>query len=388
MDLSVLSTHSRLRGIGRYVRDLGLALDALGPAQRGFELRALTDVGGMWSPAVTAAGVTAAISAFDAAALARPHRPWAQRMRARLPRASRTFDHGLLHLGNPDATPRRALALPTVPTCHDLIPLRYPKEYLRRIWDGFEVRRRFEAQRYRAAAHVLAVSRVAADDLVRFLELPADRITVVYNGIDLERWSSPPGPQDEAVLDKHGLRDAPFALYVGAGDWRKNAHRMLQALVHARRQPGASDLRLVWAGHLSREHVRNLGLWVEELGLEGAVHHLDYVPDEDLESLYRQARLTVLVSLAEGFGYPIVEAMAAGCPVVTSQGTSTEEISGDAAIIVDPLDVDAIGEALAVLTRDDPERARLGARGRQQAQRFRREVMAETTAAVFRQILR
>ncbi|MEL6183220.1 MAG: hypothetical protein AAFU79_01255 [Myxococcota bacterium] len=143
MDLSVLSTHSRLRGIGRYVRDLGLALDALGPAQRGFELRALTDVGGMWSPAVTAAGVTAAISAFDAAALARPHRPWAQRMRARLPRASRTFDHGLLHLGNPDATPRRALALPTVPTCHDLIPLRYPKEYLRRIWDGFEVRRRF-----------------------------------------------------------------------------------------------------------------------------------------------------------------------------------------------------------------------------------------------------
>lgn len=387
IDLSVLSTLTRFRGIGRYVRDLALALDGLEPEVRGFELQALTDVGRWWSRPSTARNVSATVAGFDASRRSGPHRPWARRMRARLPKVSRSLPCDLLHLGNPDAAPGLPLRVPTVLTCHDLIPLRYPEEYARRLRNGFEGQLRLEMDRYLAAAHVIAVSEAAAHDLVHFLKLPVDRVTIVHNGIDLDRWTPAPAPKDAAALRKFELEDRPYVLYVGAGDWRKNVHRMLQALLRARQQPGSAELELVWAGHLSREHLRSLRRWVSDLGLDGAVHHLDYVSDDELESLYRGARATILVSLAEGFGYPVVEAMASGCPVVTSQGTSTEEIAGDAALIVDPLNVEAMAEALSTLAHDARERARLGERGLVQASRFGRATMAENTAAVFRDLL-
>lgn len=385
MDLSVLSTHARLRGIGRYVRDLARALEALGEVRRGFAIHGLTDVGRFWSSPRTQSNLSEAIRTIEAAGPAKPHSPWAGRMRRRLPRVSGRFHHGLLHLGNPDAAPFEPLAMPVVPTCHDLIPLRYPEEYLRKI--GFERRRETEAARYHSARHVIAVSRTAADDLMRFLDLPASHITVVHNGLDLSRWSPTAADTDAAIRAGYGLEDAPYLLYVGAGDWRKNAQGMLRALSLARRQPGARALQLVWAGRLSREHARNLKTWTAELGLHDAVKALGYVPDASLEALYRGARATVLVSLAEGFGYPLVEAMACGCPVVTSRGTSTEEIADDAALTVDPLDVEAIAEAFSTLARGESERRRLAERGRTRARRFGLERMAEGTAAVFRDVL-
>ncbi|MEM1028869.1 MAG: glycosyltransferase family 1 protein [Myxococcota bacterium] len=383
VDVSVLGTDSRDRGIGRYVRDLVGGLAAAAPAD--LALAALENAA--WgSRAVVDDDLRAAAARRDAAPLAL-HRRWARVMRWRAPRVAARRDVALLHLGHPEASPLRRVATPLVITCHDLIPLRFPAHYTNWKRGYGWGQRRLDHRRYHVADHVIAVSQATAHDLVAELEVPAHRITVVPNGVDLDRWSSLPRTSDGDVLRRHRLEGRPYALYVGAGDWRKNVSGMLEGLARARRRPGGSELRLVWAGRLSRRWARDLARGIRARGLSGAVVTTDFVSDDDLAALYRHAALSLFVSRAEGFGYPVVEAMASGCPVVTCGHTSMGEVAGDAAVLVDPEDHDDIATAMLDLVRDPAAREQRRQAGRKRAARFTLQATAEGTLEVYRRLL-
>lgn len=381
-DLSVLRSDSRLRGIGRYASDLGRGLAALAPPD--LEIVALTNVslGGRVELDRDLAAAEQRLTAPGSPMWI--HRRWARRMRVSLPRAAAAAGADVTHCGHPEATPLYPVRGKRIVTCHDLIPLRMPAQYLGWRqgwrWGRFAIDRR----RYESADHVIAVSQASADDLVRLLGLSAAKITVVHNGVDISRWLPEAEPTDDEVVARHGLAGRPFVLYVGAGDYRKNVAGMLETMRVARRRPGGGELVFAWAGELVRSWRRELDRLVSQSGLEGAVKTLGHVTDEDLAALYRQARALLFLSRCEGFGYPIVEAMASGCPVVTSPDTSTGEIAGDAALLARPDDHGAAAAAVTTLVLDEGERGRRRAAGIARAGELTLERMARGTAEVYR----
>ena len=185
------------------------------------------------------------------------------------------------------------------------------------------------------------------------------------------------------MLLRHGLSKRRFLLYVGGCDWRKNVEGMTQGLAHARAQ--GEDLVLAFAGSLGPSHAAAVDAATASAGVGGSVSKLGYVSDDDLAVLYRHAVAHVMVSRLEGFGLTVVEAMASGCPVVTTTAGSLPEVAGDAALTVDPEDPRAIGDAFVRLARDASLRGELAAKGRARAPLFSREVQARAMAKVYRE---
>ncbi len=387
LDLSVLATDTRTRGIGRYVTDLGRGLSSL--ARGSDDLRVVGLERLSWSgKARVTEDIAAAIERLTSQAARRDaHQSWANRTRVALARATRALQPDLVHSGHPNATPLGRLPCPRVVTCHDLVPLRFPDKYLA-LGDGYRAgRERLDHRRFHTADHVIAVSQTTANDLVSLLGVPSERITVVHNGVDLSRWSSEPGEHDAAVRTRHALDDRNYVLYVGGADWHKNHEGMLAGIARARRLAPGLDVVLAWAARLDRNERRDVKRSARANGAADALLLLGYVPDDELAALYRGAAAQLFVSRAEGFGYPLVEAMAAGCPVIASNQPSTAEIAGDAALLVDPEDPDAIARAIVELGSSASRRQDLSRRGTVRAGRFTLERMAEGTLNVYRRVL-
>ncbi len=386
LDLSVLSTGARTLGIGRYVADLAVGLVS---ATRGTRFRVLgvERISLLGREQVTEDLDAAVTRLRDRRVAIRSHVDWAYRVRLGLTRAARHVAPDLVHTGHPGATPLGKLACPRVTTCHDLIPLRYPRQYL--TWrDGYHRgRQHLDQRRYHSATHVIAVSETSANDLVTLLGIPASKITVVHNGVDLQRWTSEPGASDSSIRERLGVAQCSYILSVGDTNWRKNPEGVLRALALARRALKGHELRLVWAARLSPVARAKLTALAVSLGVQDALILPGYVSDEDLGALYRGAVAQVFVSRAEGFGYPALEAMASGCPVITSDRSSMAEIAADAAILVDPESHEAIAEPIAQLTRDGEERRRWSERGVARAARFSLEAMARDTLGVYEQVV-
>jgi glycosyltransferase involved in cell wall biosynthesis len=162
---------------------------------------------------------------------------------------------------------------------------------------------------------------------------------------------------------------------------------MLAGLAGARARAREENLCLVWAGLLRDDRRREVLECARTHGVEDALVLAGYVSDDELHALYRGALATLLVSHAEGFGYPVIEAMALGCPVITSNCSSLPEVAGDAALLVDPRDHGAIAAAIATLAQSPAERQRLIARGKVRATEFTVERQAERTLDVYRAVL-
>jgi glycosyltransferase involved in cell wall biosynthesis len=183
----------------------------------------------------------------------------------------------------------------------------------------------------------------------------------------------------DRVRARYGLT-RPFVLYVGTIEPRKNLTRLVAAFAQARRR--CPDLELVLVGQLGWKYT-SLFRAIEDLDLEHAVRRLGYVPNDDLPALYNLARLLAFPSLYEGFGLPVVEAMACGTPVLTSNGSSLAEIAAGASYLIDPLEVIDIAHGLVCLATDDDLHANLRAAGLARAAQFSWQRAAAETVRVY-----
>lgn len=382
IDLTVLSSPSRTRGIGRYAADLARALDDAAP-RSGMTVRAIERFG--WTGRATIADdLRGAVARQHQARFS--HARWAYRVRLRLAAVVRDTRPDLVHSPHPDATPIGPLGCPRIVTCHDLISLKQPDHYS--SWrDGWHWGRpRLDARRYGSADHIIAVSDTTARDLVEILGIDAGKITVVRHGVDLGRFRAVASPADAEVRERYGLADRPYLLFVGAADWRKNAEGMLAALHLLRRGPNGRDVVLAWAGRLDPPDLSRVQQEASDRRLGEALRLLGWVPDADLAALMRGAVALLFVSRIEGFGYPIVEAMACGCPVIGSDRPATIEIGGEAILTVDPERPEAIAAAVSTLLADARERRRLAECGAVRTRAFSLDRMADETVQVYRRM--
>ena len=387
LDLTPLDTPARPRGIGRYIRELALGLAAL-PTQ---ELAGVQIVG------LKSLGFTGSYKLTDDIASHRgsptltdpteaDYYRWAYRQRFGMWRAAMRAGAGAVHLCDPHATPLffGLTACARIVTCHDLVPTRFPDHYLGWRDGGAFVGRQIEKRRYRTADLVVAISDATRDDVRSLLGVAEHRVVRVHNGIDIDRWATEPPQPAEPVLARLGVK-RPFLLYVGGSDWRKNAEGMMAGLAHAHNW--GIELDLVWAGHLDVGHIEAVEAVARRFGVMASVRRLGYVNDDDLCVLYRTALAHLFVSRCEGFGLTVVEAMAAGCPVIAAEGGALSEVAGNAALSVNPEDHTAIGGAIVRLCLEPALRTELSLRGKERAPLFSRQAQARAMVRIYRDVL-
>jgi glycosyltransferase involved in cell wall biosynthesis len=388
LDLTSLDTPARDRGHGRYVRVLAKGLAELPRSELGsLEILGLTHLGLGGSYRVTEDVTSFRGSPELSAPGPEDHYRWAYARRLALWRAVRSIGARAVHLGDPHSTPllMGLTRCKKIVTCHDTIPARFPEVYFGIRDGGPIIGLAIEKRRFRSADLVIAISEASRRDACSYLGVKPERIVRIHNGVDVDRWAAEPRLERRVVLEKFGLTETPFALYVGASDWHKNIEGMLRGLAAARAR-GTKSI-LAWAGRLRDDRARTVREMAERAGVADVVRMLGFVTDEELAVLYRAARAHVLVSRCEGFGLTVVEAMAAGCPVLTTRGGSLDEVAGDAALTVGADDHEGIGAALYRLDSDAALRADLAERGRRRAPQFSRAVQAVAMARAYRRLL-
>ena len=284
---------------------------------------------------------------------------------AHLPRLVRRHDLDVLHV----PSYRRLLGTKPcalVGTIHDLAPFRIAGKYdWKRMLYGRVIARRLA----RLQDAIIAISENTARDIIRFFGLPRERLTVIHNGLDHSRFF--PANREEAkdqAAARHGLRK-PFFLYVARLEHPAKNHVRLIAAFNQFKSATQSDWQLVFGG--SDWHgVETIHATITQSPFSQDILSLGFVADSALPDLYRAADAFVYPSLYEGFGLPPVEAMACGCPVISSTRGSLAEVVGDAAAIVDPEDVPSIVTQLQRVATDHELRNRLHAAGLAQARKF------------------
>jgi glycosyltransferase involved in cell wall biosynthesis len=277
----------------------------------------------------------------------------------------------------PDFSLPPTLRARRVVTVHDLAFITHPQcavpalvAYLNRV----------VPRAVHAADRVIAVSQRTADDLAERLGVPPSKIRVIHLGID-PAFSAQHHPERIAALrQRYGLAQ-PFALAVSTIEPRKNYERLIAAFAQAARAPDGPRM-LVIAGRKGWLY-EGVFAAVQTQAVQDKVRFLDYLPDDELPTLYHAASVLAMPSIYEGFGIPVLEAMASGIPVVCSTGGSLPEVAGDAALLVDPEDVGGLAGALRRLVADDDLRQTLVARGLQRVRSFSWESAARAHLSVY-----
>jgi glycosyltransferase involved in cell wall biosynthesis len=359
-------------GIGRYVRELVAAL-ANHDAESAYRLFVMGATAKRFLPALPGPNFAWRPSRISAKWFARL---WG---RAHLPLPVQLWAGKLaLYHATDFVLPPVRPQCKTVLTVHDLSFVRLPetaspslRAYLNQVVPN-------SVQR---ADYVLADSQATKDDLITLYQTPASKIEVLYSGVNPLFAPVTDSAALQAVRAKYKLGDWPFILAVGTVQPRKNYQRLIEALPAL-----PQDLHLVIAG--GRGWLQGpIYAAVEALGLQARVHFIGFADDADLPALYSAAHIFAFPSLYEGFGLPILEAFACHTPVLTARVSSLAEVAGDAALIADPLSVEAIADGLLRLCEDSALRARLVAAGAQQTAKFRWETAAAQLRAVYRRLL-
>jgi len=269
--------------------------------------------------------------------------------------------------------------VPTVVTIHDVIPLLFPA-YRGSVLVRLYIR--LVAAAARRAHAVIAVSHASQRDIIAQLGLPAARIRVIHEAAPADFRRVEPERADE-VRRKYGLPER-FLLYLGGFDMRKNVSTLLAAFAIVLR--GIPSATLVLAGRLPEREsalVPDPRRFARELGIESDIYFTGWVEERDKPALYSAAVAFVFPSRYEGFGLPVLEALACGTPVITSGVSSLPEIVGQAGILVSPDDVAGLAAAMARLWQDATLRERLRGEALAQAARFSWQRTAQATAGVY-----
>ena len=292
---------------------------------------------------------------------------------------------GIIHLPNQHLG-RYGLFLkvPYIITVHDLIryfDLKGHSTYIHHpnLRDRFYLS--LDYRGVKKATRVIAVSQTTKHDLVQHLGIPEERISVVYEGIDHQRLKP----------TWRRLVDYPYLLFIGSEHPRKNFTGLLKGFSKLKSQREFKDLKLLKVGKAGRPEVefrKHTLQVVTELGLSNEVVFTDYVAREDLPAYYSGAECFILPSFYEGFGLPPLEAMACGCPVIVSNRASLPEVTGEAAIKVNPDDTDGIASAIRMILTDEHLKRELVSKGLEQARQFSWGKTARETLKVYKSVER
>jgi glycosyltransferase involved in cell wall biosynthesis len=367
--LSLTQTY-RAAGINGYIFEVLNRLPALAPGNPPLEFVAYLREPTYRAPA----GLRVERSGWDTT------NPWRRIAweQSALAAASRELD--LLH-GMAFATPLAA-ACPTVVTVHDLSFLRFPQAFRRTNRVYLSTLTRIST---RSATRVIAGSESTRRDVIELCRVPPERVVTVPYGVS-EAFAPASAAEAAEFRRRKGLPDQ-FILFLGTLEPRKNITRLIEAYAALRAREGADSApKLVIAGGKGWFY-ENLFSRVTDLGLSDAVIFPGYVPGEELAWWYRSASMFVFPSLFEGFGLPVLEALACGTPTITSNVSSLPEVAGDAALLVDPHDTEALAAAMTRLLREPELRARLSQAGIGQAMQFPWSRTAAETVAVYREAL-
>ena len=252
-------------------------------------------------------------------------------------------------------------------TVHDLIPLLFPRWQTTRRVLYFKY---FLKYRFRFVDRFIAVSNTTKQDLIDLFEIPEDKIDVVYEGVS-EQFR----PIEKKRKD--------FILTVGTLEPRKNFKRIIEAYISLRTEEKISDKLIIVGkkGWLFDDILTIPGAFQDDIIFKG------YVSEDELIRLFQLARFFIYPSMYEGFGLPILEAMACGCPVITSNTSSMPEVAGDAASLVDPYRIEEIKNAMYTLTNDAGLCTKMSAEGIRRASKFSWQRAAEQTSQVYEEVL-
>lgn len=269
----------------------------------------------------------------------------------------------------------------TIVTVHDMSYVRVPdaaSPKLKAYLDSVVPR---SAHR---ASHVIADSQATKNDLMEFYDLPDDKISVLLSGIDSRYQKIRESSLLMTMRRIYNIPQQPYLFTIGTIQPRKNYSRVIRALKILRDR--GSDLHLVIAGGkgwLEDEMYKTIA----ETGLQDVVHLIGFADDEHIASLYSAAECVVFPSLYEGFGFPVLESMACGTPVVTSNVSSLPEVAGNAALMVNPYDVEAIADAIERILDDTELRETLIKGGFEQSKKFTWENSAQQLQKIYEAVL-
>jgi glycosyltransferase involved in cell wall biosynthesis len=270
---------------------------------------------------------------------------------------------------------------PMVMTIHDMTLWLYPEfHYYKRL---ISMRPLIPLAARRAEA-IITVSHSAKNDIVNILRIPKHKVHVIYEAPSPDFRPLPGGETLEDVRAAYRLPER-FILFVGTLEPRKNLVRLLRAFAQLRHN-GLVSHHLVLVGSEGWK-TGQIHQTIEAMQLQDVVHRLGYVPRSDLIALFNLADVLSFPSLYEGFGLPIVEAMACGTPVLTSRRGALEEVAGSAAEYVDPLDVDSIATGLCRVLTSPERQAELRGLGFETVRRFSWKTAAEQTRQVYNNVL-
>lgn len=381
VDLSTFVSTSRHRGFGSYALELARALGRVAPRFGELELQLLIGPGARLRVLPLEQGL-ARLPAALAHPLVLPDGAfYALRNsvgRAALLRARPRLYHSL----EPKGTPWFA-APKTVVTCHDLVPVVMGYPFAPKVLPAGS-RALVEWLRYRAADHVLAISRTTRQDLLAVSGLPESRVTVVHHGVNRAQFRPEPEPgEPERVAEFLGSTQ-PYFFYVGGYDPRRQVPLLVRAFARHAAHKGCA---LALCGHVEPALAEALRNEARRHNAEGQLLLPGFVPPELLAPLYRQATAHTLLSRYEGFGMTVLEAFACGCPVIACRASCLPEVAGEAALLVDPEGEAEAGRAMARLADDDAERARLRELGLARAARFTWDRCAERTLELYQRVL-
>ena len=247
-----------------------------------------------------------------------------------------------------------------VVTINDVNPFMYPYRSLWRRWDQRRDENRFR-QAARLADRIVTISEFSRQEIGRYLGVDTKKIQVMPLGVD-SNWFSP------AAAEPAGVTTAPRLLYVGSDDERKNLRRLLEAMIILHRRLNCPAM--LTCGGLGDAAAAQYAAILKDGGIAASVSFAGFVPDDRLRAMYATADLFVFPSLYEGFGLPLLEAMAAGLPVVSSRSASLPEVGGEAAVYCDATDPAALAAAIRDTWRNPALREQLIKDGRARAARF------------------
>jgi glycosyltransferase involved in cell wall biosynthesis len=368
--LDISAALSQGAGIGRYTRELALALNQLPnrPDLLLFHNRQSLD------------RLPAALAPLPRLQIPLSDRAWRLFLWTGLPlpnKWSAPLQQCQLFHGTDSLAPRTVL--PTVLTIHDLSPLVFPQHHTRfhRLYSRYAL-----PGMARRAQLIITDSAATQSDVVSHLHIAPDRIRVIHLGLDHERFY-PRDPEQAQISLQHALNIAPpYLLAIGTLEPRKN----LPALLRAYAQLGPDSPTLVLAGEQGWGNMPLTEI-AQQLGIQNRVRFTGFVPDALLPDLYTGAHFFVYPSLYEGFGLPVLEALGCGTPVITSKLSSLPEVAGDAALLADPYNIDDLAQKMRVLLSSAELRAHLHNAGPIQAAQFTWQRTAQQTLEAYRDAL-